>query len=737
MPSPSVQANLGGKLKPAMDSEILRAVSAYCETLSTRKSARAKTWGAAATLHAAQCNLHPSLAAVEFKTLMSILSDFGAVEFDAMKSKVLYVPNKLRSLAALPVRILVNRPEQCRRCVENLRESKTLAIDARWYKTELCLLQVISVTARNHVYLFDICKLKSAALEPLRLLLEDPKILKIGHDLRLCSKLLSMSPVKARLHHVMDTQVLRQSIVNDTNSYVDLGKLLTEYGIKMHVDKDPLYVAFKRNCDVWKERPLNDDAMHYACLGVQYLGLLNDRLQDDLILKLQDRSTANIDKVMLFDEIDPHDPHVQPLNVNLWLEFDAEGKPTYTPALDADDSLEEAVSKLEIKSEDEEPLESPAPNGVDPKCSEVDIVLDPDLESLLDKFPEFARNAIVTALRTDSRLKNKQIVDVKVDAVRPIVLGLGTHDVILSELTQREQLDEYIDKLENIHFSDDNRGGISGTLHRISVMRSRARALPNAPLSNVIGLTYRIGRPRFGNPGTILDLLHRIRSSQTSLIVLGAPGCGKSTLLRSYIRYVAHDLGQSTVVVDTSNELGGDGIAPNPVIQPARRLMVPERRHQYLQLLEAVQNHSPKVVVVDEIATKQEVDTLRSISQRGVRCLATCHGTSLSSLLSNPDLKGLAGGTQMVILSSFEASVAKKNRGEAAQKSGNVKKSQIERAGLPPFGVAVEIVDYHTLVVHHDVARAVDNLLANGRNRIETRRLVGEDNRIIARFSMT
>ena len=731
MPSPSTRLKVGGKSKFIKDSEILRTVSVYCEYLATTKKARERRWSAAAKLHKRQIVKHPSIGFVDFNTLMSVLADLGAIKFDSTnRTPILYNLNKLKSLASIPVHIVVETSEQCKRGVENLRESETIAIDAQWCDEELCCLQVISVEARNHIYLFDTYKLKRDELVPLRDLLEDSKVLKIGHDLRRCASLLSQSHIEAKLNHVLDTVIMYRAVANKPEYNSDLSELYTKYGIKMYMDKDRLYASFNRNRVIWKQRPLNEDVIRYAGIRVQNLGLLKDRLQDDLVLKLYDRSANHINEYKLLKKIDPHNPHAQLLNVDLWLEFDEEGKPTYEPILDKIENIEEGISKSEIKSEDEESAELSMKNG---SIEKKQVIIDEDLGMLLDMLPDFARNAIVNALEVDDRLKNKQIADVKVDADRPITLGLGSHDVILDESTRREEVGEYTDILKNIHFSDDNRGGISGTLHRVSVMRSRAKARPDAPLSNVVGLTYRIGRPRYGNPAPILDLLHRIRSSQTSLIILGAPGCGKSTLLRSCIRYVAHDLGQSTVVVDTSNELGGDGIAPHPVIQPARRLMVPERRHQYLQLLEAVQNHSPKVVVVDEIATKREVEALRSITHRGVACLATCHGKALDSLLSNPDLVGLAGGTSKVTLNGVEAKLAAKNR---ADKSNGVKKSQTERAGLPPFGTAVELVDYNTFVVHHDVARSVDNMLAKRSNRIETRRIVNGDNRLIARFSM-
>ncbi|MCK9495418.1 MAG: AAA family ATPase [Dehalococcoidia bacterium] len=236
-------------------------------------------------------------------------------------------------------------------------------------------------------------------------------------------------------------------------------------------------------------------------------------------------------------------------------------------------------------------------------------------------------------------------------------------------------------------FGDDNRGGIPRTLHRISAIRNRR--------GHIVGLTCRVGRSVSGSGQVMRDLIE----GGHSILLLGPPGVGKTTMLRDVARMCADELGKRVVIVDTSNEIGGDGDIPHHGIGRARRMQVPRAALQHEVMIEAVENHTPEVVVIDEIGTGQEAEAARTIAERGVQLIGTAHGTSLSNLMQNPTLSDLIGGIESVTLSDEEA----RRRG--------TQKTVLERRAPPTFDVLVEIQSFRTLAIHEDVAQTVDALL--------------------------
>ncbi len=236
-------------------------------------------------------------------------------------------------------------------------------------------------------------------------------------------------------------------------------------------------------------------------------------------------------------------------------------------------------------------------------------------------------------------------------------------------------------------FGGDNRAGIERTLHRISALRNRA--------GKVVGLTLRVGRAVYGT----VEILRDIVESGRSILFLGRPGVGKTTMLREVARVLADDLGKRVVVVDTSNEIAGDGDIPHAGIGRARRMQVPTPSLQHAVMIEAVENHMPEVVVIDEIGTEQEAAAARTIAERGVQLIATAHGNTLENLMLNPTLTDLVGGIQTVTLSDEEA----RRRG--------TQKSVLERKAPPTFQVLVEIQAYQRVNIYHDVAQTVDAVL--------------------------
>ncbi|MBM4434071.1 MAG: AAA family ATPase [Chloroflexi bacterium] len=236
-------------------------------------------------------------------------------------------------------------------------------------------------------------------------------------------------------------------------------------------------------------------------------------------------------------------------------------------------------------------------------------------------------------------------------------------------------------------FGGDNRAGIERTLHRISALRNRA--------GKVVGLTLRVGRAVYGTVHIIRDVIE----SGKSVLLVGRPGVGKTTLLREAARVLADELGKRVVVVDTSNEIAGDGDIPHPGIGRARRMQVPTPALQHAVMIEAVENHMPEVVVIDEIGTEQEAAASRTIAERGVQLIATAHGNSLENLMLNPTLSDLVGGIQTVTLSDEEA----RRRG--------TQKSVLERKAPPTFQVLVEIQAHQRMAIYPDTAQTVDAIL--------------------------
>ena len=247
------------------------------------------------------------------------------------------------------------------------------------------------------------------------------------------------------------------------------------------------------------------------------------------------------------------------------------------------------------------------------------------------------------------------------------------------------------------HFGDDNRAGIERTLHRISAIRNRS--------GEIVGLTCRIGRAVYGTIAIIRDLVE----SGESVLLLGRPGVGKTTMLRETARVLADELRKRVIIVDTSNEIAGDGDIPHPGIGRARRMQVPTPTAQHAVMIEAVENHMPQVVVIDEIGTELEALAARTIAERGVQLIGTAHGNTLENLMMNPTLSDLIGGIQSVTLSDEEA----RRRG--------TQKSILERKAPPTFGVMIEIIGRDEVAVHTDVAATVDAILRGAPPRTERR----------------
>lgn len=303
-----------------------------------------------------------------------------------------------------------------------------------------------------------------------------------------------------------------------------------------------------------------------------------------------------------------------------------------------------------------------------------------DLNKLLDVLPE----AIRVLLEQHPQLGS--LVEVVMDLGRlPEARFPGSAEYLSQTPVSRADLNYCIERVG--HFSGDNRAGIEQTLHRISAIRNRT--------GEIIGLTCRVGRAVFGTIGMIRDLVETGRS----ILMLGRPGVGKTTALREIARVLADELHKRVVIIDTSNEIAGDGDIPHPAIGRSRRMQVarPELQHQVM--IEAVENHMPEVIVIDEIGTELEALAARTIAERGVQLVGTAHGNQIENLIKNPTLSDLVGGIQAVTLGDEEA----RRRGS--------QKTVLERKAPPTFEIAVEMIERQRWVVHEQVAETVDTLL--------------------------
>jgi stage III sporulation protein SpoIIIAA len=301
-----------------------------------------------------------------------------------------------------------------------------------------------------------------------------------------------------------------------------------------------------------------------------------------------------------------------------------------------------------------------------------------DLDALLAVLPPY----VETAIRAQEG--KEDLIEVVLDLGRVPEARYFEHEIILSDAEVTPEDIDYVASRAG-DFTDENRAGIERTLHRISAIRNR--------MGHIVGLTCRVGRAVYGT----IDIIRDIVESGRSVLLLGRPGVGKTTMLREMARVLAE--AKRVVIVDTSNEIGGDGDIPHPAIGRARRMQVPTPVLQHAVMIEAVENHMPEVIVIDEIGTELEAAAARTIAERGVQLIGTAHGRTLDNLMLNPTLSDLVGGIQSVTLSDEEA----RRRG--------TQKSILERKAPPTFDVLVEIQDRDHLVVHHDVAAAVDALL--------------------------
>lgn len=323
------------------------------------------------------------------------------------------------------------------------------------------------------------------------------------------------------------------------------------------------------------------------------------------------------------------------------------------------------------------------------------MIIHSDLDKLIQILPRYVKEAL------QNHPNKNRLLEIVIDLGRRPEgrFSYGT-EYLSDKIVSWQDLDYATKRLGK--FSNDNRAGIERTLHRISCVRNRQGI--------IIGLTCRIGRCIVGNIGIIRDLL----DLGNSLLILGKPGVGKTTLIREISRVLSDEDEKRVVIIDTANEIAGDSDIPHAGIGKARRMQVSRFENQHNVMIEAVENHMPEVIIVDEIGTELETLAARTIAERGVQLVGTAHGNSLESLIKNPTLADLVGGIQYVTLSDEEA----RRRG--------TQKTVLERKSLSAFQIAIELNNKNFWTVHQRVEDSVDSLLQGQQPKLQTRTL-GED----------
>jgi len=316
--------------------------------------------------------------------------------------------------------------------------------------------------------------------------------------------------------------------------------------------------------------------------------------------------------------------------------------------------------------------------------------MDNDLNKLIKNLPIFLQDNLLRHVNKD------QIVEIILDlGRRPEIRFIESSEYLSQKVVSWQDIDYLTKRISK--FSNQNRAGIDRTLNRISCIRNR-QFLIN-------GITCRVGRAVFGTIGVVRDLLE----SEKSILILGKPGVGKTTIIREIARVLADEMEKRVIVIDTANEIAGDSDIPHFGIGKARRMQVVNTKLQHQTMIEAIENHMPQVIIIDEIGTEPEVLAARTIAEKGVQLVGTTHGNCFKNLIKNPSLADLIGGIQSVTLSDDEA----KRRG--------TQKSILERKTYPTFEIVIEINQQNYWTVYEDVKSEIDLFLQTQRTIDQSR----------------
>jgi len=563
----------------------------------------------------------------------------------------------------------------------------TVAVDCEGVPDGLDLVQVaIRADAGPTVLVFDCVKLTPHRVcECLRDILISPAVTVLFHDVHKDAYALAIHGGVPVLHGVVDTQLVAEFAWGDV--FVGFNKLMQKSGSSTHPTKYAMKATMGQSLSYWKKRPLRPTDVEYAAL----------------------------DATLLLEAL----PKLMDLVGDAWLPIMAASRERAAAAIESDGARSigfDMASDYALASTELLRHVRPADLFV---CTP--LLAETDNETVVNLLPRDMRQKLKTAegkpffglfggtgtsdVATPSTVEMDRLSDVVLDVGRRPLCWVDGSRVFLCDreqrLVNRDDVD-YVTRQVGA-FGTDRRAGMDRKLHRISAMFNRDE--------RIAGLTMRLGRSVRGNADMIVDLL---LGSSKSILVLGEPGAGKTTIIRECTRILAER--HNTVVVDTSNEIAGDGLIPHACIGLARRMMVPSLDQQSAVMIECVQNHTPHVMVIDEIGRPKEVNAARTVKQRGVRMIASAHG-DLRRLLKNAELQGLVGGVTSVLLGDAMA------KEEARRKGGEVHKMKAQRGGEPTFDMIIEVRRgaLHEWRVTTDVAHAVDKILEGEEYKVQMR----------------
>jgi stage III sporulation protein AA len=602
---------------------------------------------------------------------------------------------------------------------------------------KLCLIQLTA--KENPIFLFSLLE-DSGLIEALKPLLEHPNIEKVLHDCR--QDCAALEALGIRMRPLNDTQKM-YDLLQELTSRVDnsggetwtsvvtnkkrigLNQLLAAFNFKMNPHKDKM----KNHHDKWDQpiANLTKEMIEYAAWDVFELLELRDKIKEEIDKQTALAVAASSDEYATSTSGSPAASIPGSASAFDSLRPPPVGKdgtssgPVFEVRFDGERQGEPIRFASQEISDDQGGSESSRGDDADPISSEVRSVIgilpqeyEDHIVAKLIEFPTDPMVEFVVDFGCLPTMRLKSGMTIRFDKVAP-PMDLTPFlqrllDFKLSE--SRRQLDidptSDVETQLNKFFSSDNRIGIRGSLHRISCKRSRTNGID--------GLTYRIGRHAPGCASIIQDTIALLATSteeRKSLLLMGKPGTGKTTLLREIAYQLSSDeLRQSVMIVDSSNEIGGDSEIPHPAVGFSRRMEVPDRAKQHQQMIEAVQNHSPNIIIIDEIGTSPEVQAAQTIAHRGVSLIATAHGNSLAAAVRNNVLKPLLGGIETVLLSAKEAE---------NDKTGQKGKHRTVRKEPPTFSTLIEILKPGYVRIYHALHDAVDMYLQGSAILVEER----------------
>ncbi len=300
------------------------------------------------------------------------------------------------------------------------------------------------------------------------------------------------------------------------------------------------------------------------------------------------------------------------------------------------------------------------------------------IATLFDIFPA----KIVKLLQN---IDNEKLIEVICDIDRPLIARyLDGSEIELAYTITAKDLQAISTNRLLTAFTANNRCGIDKTLHRIACIRGKDG-------QSILGLTIRIGRILTPQ----IDLIADIIDTGESVLFLGKPAAGKTTKLRECADYLSTEGGKRVIIIDSCNEIGGEGNVPHFAVGRARRMPIPQGKKQYEIMLEAVESHNPQVLIIDEISTREEAMACKTIGERGIQLLASAHGERIENLIKNPAINTIIGGAASVTVGDKEAS-----------KTGN--KVVLKREFMPVFSHIIELTSYKEVQIHSNLEKAVD-----------------------------